>query len=479
MTHRGELWEFFGRSGVLSLTSILAFALASGMRLEAQTDPGPRQGKPGAGGPILGLTPGESYFFTNVGTPTFNETENVAKGLGPRFNLDSCAGCHNQPAVGGSSPSTNPQVTRAGNMAPGNTIPSFITLNGPIREARFIKNPDGTPDGGVHDLFTIAGRADKPAGCSIQQPNFQQQSDNNNLIFRIPTPTFGAGLIEAITDTTIRNNLASDPGGLKAALGISGHVNTNGNDGSVTRFGWKAQNKSLMIFAGEAYNVEMGVTNENFNSEREEDANCAKSGTPESDFGFNVGSMTASDIAAFRGFMRFLDQPAPVTSFGTVSAASIQSGRGLFSSTGCSLCHTPTLTTGFSSTAALSNKQANLFSDLSLHHMGSILADGIRQGNAGPDEFRTAPLWGVGQRIFFLHDGRTKDLAQAIQAHQSDNSDCTTTADAETFIQQSGIFQTAASATFFCGSEANGVIANFNKLSPSQKQDILNFLRSL
>src|SRR5262249_24448513 len=154
--------------------------------------------------------------------------------------------------------------TRASTMAPGNTIPSFITASGPVREARFIQNPNGSPDGGVHDLFTIAGRADAPAGCTIRQPDFANQLSQNNVIFRIPTPTFGSGLIEAITDTAIKTNLASDPGGRKAANGITGHVNTNGNDGTVTRFGWKAQNKSLLIFSGEAYNVEMGVTNENF-----------------------------------------------------------------------------------------------------------------------------------------------------------------------------------------------------------------------
>src|SRR3982074_790369 len=117
-------------------------------------------------------------------------------------------------------------------------------------------------------------RPDKPIGCAIQQPDFVGQQANHNVIFRIPTPTFGAGLIEAITDTTIRNNLASDPDGVKASNGIKGRVNTNGNDGTVTRFGWKAQNKSLLIFSGEAYNVEMGITNEDFQSEREEDPNC-------------------------------------------------------------------------------------------------------------------------------------------------------------------------------------------------------------
>ena len=82
-----------------------------------------------------------------------------------------------------------------------NYVPSFLTQYGPIREVRFQRKPDGTPDGGVHAIFTIAGRSDKPAGCSITQPNF---SDAGNLSFRIPTPVFGAGLIEAITDTTVR-----------------------------------------------------------------------------------------------------------------------------------------------------------------------------------------------------------------------------------------------------------------------------------
>ena len=216
-----------------------------------------------------------------------------------------------------------------------------------------------------------------------------------------------------------------------------------------------------MIFAGEAYNVEMGVTNENFPNEREEDPKCATNGTPESDTGFNVGSSTAADIVAFSAFMKCLDQPTPVASFGTVSAASINNGKALFVSTGCALCHTPTLTTGFSSTAALSNIKANLFSDLAVHNMGSNLADGISQGAAGPSEFRTAPLWGIGQRIFFLHDGRTHDLLQAIKEHATDCNLFTS------------FFDNCAQ------SEANEVIENFNALSVSQKQDILNFLRSL
>jgi CxxC motif-containing protein (DUF1111 family) len=121
----------------------------------------------------------------------------------------------------------------------------------------------------------------------------------------------------------------------------------------------------------------------------------------------------------------------------------------VFTGIGCALCHTPTLKTGNSTVFALRNRDANLFSDLLVHDMGNGLADGVSQGEAGPREFRTAPLWGLGQRIFFLHDGRTSDLKVAIREHLSE------------------------------GSEANGVIRRFNDLHEGQKQDLLNFLRSL
>src|ERR1043166_5844886 len=91
---------------------------------------------------------------------------------------------------------------------------------------------------------------------------------------------------------------------------ISGIPNHNGNDGTITRFGWKAQNKSLLLFAGEAYNVEMGITNENFPNEREEDPKCAANPLAENHTGFDDGNSPA-DIVAFMGFMRFLDQPKP------------------------------------------------------------------------------------------------------------------------------------------------------------------------
>src|SRR5262249_38633409 len=155
-------------------------------------DPGPRGGAPGAGDPLPGLTPAQAEYF-QAGLEDFSAAEEPADGLGPRMNLDSCVGCHLQPAAGGSSPAVNPQ--RGFAAASKDALPPFITPNGPAREARFVANPDGTPDGGVHALFTLSGRVGAD-GCTLEQPDFAAQLARHNVIFRIPTPTFGLGLVE-------------------------------------------------------------------------------------------------------------------------------------------------------------------------------------------------------------------------------------------------------------------------------------------
>src|SRR5213594_1778944 len=432
----------------------------------AARDPGVRGGVAGAGAPIAGLTKTELAFFS-AGKDDFAEEEEVADGLGPTMNLGSCGGCHLHPALGGTSPPVNPQIAFANKKGAANTVPSFITLNGPVREARFVRNPDGTPDGGVHDLFTIAGRTDAP-GCKLAQPDFEQELARRNVIFRIPTPVFGAGLIEQIPDKAILANQANDapmkrslrirgrPNIVLAGHTISGQANNNGNDGTVARFGWKAQKKSLLLFSGEAYNVEMGITNELFQTERDETPQCQFTPVPNNltSSDGTTGPDALSAIEKFPFFMRFLapPRPSPDTPGG---AASIGRGRLLFGAVGCTLCHTPVLRTGPSTVEALSDKPARLFSDLLVHGMGPGLADDIVQGQAGGDEFRTAPLWGLGKRIFFLHDGRTTDLLEAIWAHRS------------------------LGDLRFRSSEANGVIDLYYTLSQSQKQDVLNFLRSL
>src|SRR5215831_6745361 len=431
----------------------------------------------------LGSDPGQD---PNLATLT------NSSGLGARFNGDQCSVCHQQPSIGGSGGFLvpNPQDApgkfrkpenpmfdliphRKGGL---NSVPSFITQYGPIREVRFQRKPDGTPDGGVHQLFTIVGRSDigslECTASTLPPIDFETQYRRNNLSFRIPLQLFGLGLIEAIQDLTILNNSAATAS-LRAQSGIGGIPNRSGNDGTITRFGWKAQNKSIAIFAGEAYNVEMGVTNDLFTQATDENVVCNVDKSEPNDItrtdpddsrnqSFFNPLHIIPDWLQFALFMRFLDAPKPVPF--TASAAR---GRQLFGSpdnpgVGCFACHTPQMVTPpMSETKALQSVTANLFSDLLIHHMGPGLADDITQGAATGDMFRTTPLWGVGQRLFFLHDGRTSDLLAAIQAHSSPASVC------------------AGNAPCYGPSEANAVIASFNALSKKDQQAILDFLRSL
>ena len=443
------------RGALISLLLLFSLLFLS-VKVQSQSggftaqDPGVRIDGGAAGGMIPGLTSMQQQTFA-ISRETFQDVASVAGtipntevGLGPRFNLDSCAGCHAHPDIGGSSPPLNPQIEVAKKAGAINQIPSFITPDGPIREARFKFHSNGTPDGAVQAVFTITGRSDAP-GCFLQQPDFITAGATQNVAFRIPTPVFGSGLIEAIDDATILANLQANPG-------MSGRPNMSNNDATIARFGWKAQNKSLEIFAGEAYNVEQGITNDLFPNERDETTACHLNATPESPTHFDTGNPfdAVSDVVKFAAFMRLLAPPTP-----SPDNASTVAGRKQFESIGCAQCHTPTLRTGRSSIPALQGQDVNLFSDLALHNMGPDLADGLIQGSAAGDEFRTAPLWGLGKRIFFLHDGRTKDLLVAIRAHAS------------------------AGAGLVPASEANQVVANFNGLSEIDKQNVLNFLRSL
>ncbi len=468
------------KSAKLASVLTLALLFLAGIAF-AQTDPGLQSANRGTGATIIQSDPNGFLPFFQNGLSRFQDVEAVSGGanvgLGPRFNSNSCSSCHTQPAFGGTGGAVNPQFAFAGSaVAPKDSTPYFVTANGPTREARFpfFFNPNGTvntgaPNGGVEDLFTVSGRGDA-SSCSLPQPSFGAAGQANDIIFRIPTPTFGAGLIENLDDSTLLKNQASN---LNNNFGIGGAFNHNGNDGTISRFGWKAQNKSLHIFAGEAYNVEMGITNELFTQDRPlpgEDggggsgltglpANCLNlsgNGYPEDTSNPTQTSNAAvlDDVSAFANFMRFLAPPPPggvVLNGQQVPASTIAAGASLFNAIGCATCHnaTPGTTQASSFVPALSNAPVPAFSDIEIHHMGGGLADNVSQGGAGGDQFRTAPLWGLGQRIFLLHDGRTTDLNAAIDAHASH------------------------------GSEATNVEQNFDSLSPQQQQEILDFLRSL
>jgi CxxC motif-containing protein (DUF1111 family) len=504
------------------ITILLSAILACSGPVLAQRahDPGLRGGSPGAGGPLQGLGANELAIF-NSSKVSFEELEATCEGcndlpegtpqdpflafrtnsagLGARFNADSCFSCHSQPSSGGSGGFLvpNPQLPPSQQRPPENPsfdliphrkgatnqVPSFITQFGPIREARFVRNPDGTPDGGVHNLFTIAGRFDDPSipGCTaavLPQPDFAAELRRNNVSFRIPLQVFGLGLLDAIQDREIlaRHDATQS---IRSTLGIQGVPNRSPNDGTIARFGWKAQNKSIQLFAGEAYNVEMGVTNDLFPQAREENPLCNGPRKPlpndlvRSDAGDFLTVRMLPDWFQFQAFMRFLDGPKPVP-----FSASATRGQQLFGTgpsspgIGCFACHTPVMTTAqvtrFQN--ALGNKNVNAYSDLLVHHMGGRLADRITQGVAQGDMFRTTPLWGIGQRRFFIHDGRTSDLLEAIDAHFFDPR--TTSADLTDAALD-------AELRAFPPSEANEVIRRFRALGESDKQAILDFLRSL
>jgi len=442
---------------VAATTALLATALpAAATQLARAVDPGVRTGAPGAGGPLPGLDSNEANFF-DAALAQFQTVDSVSGalpgeaggGLGPRFNSNFCGSCHAYPAIGGSSPPVNPQVAVAILDGALNTLPPFISQNGPVREARFIRNPDGSADGGVHDLFVISGRSDAP-GCAITQPDFAGAIAQRNLALRIPTAVFGLGMVENTPDAAL---VAADAAHLYAerVFGITGHFNRSANDGTITRFGWKAQNKSLLIFAGEAYTVEQGVTNELFPNEREDDPNCQFNALPE-DATFltdtinssSPGSDFTSGTGNFAAFMRLSAPPVPAP-----QTEPTRNGQQIFAQIGCEACHFASQTTAASIFTNQSNLTYQPFSDFKVHSMGAKLADGITQGNAAGDQFRTAPLWGLGQRLFFLHDGRTADLVTAVEAHDG------------------------------AGSEARHVIDQYNTLPVGAQQDLLNFLRSL
>jgi CxxC motif-containing protein (DUF1111 family) len=241
-------------------------------------------------------------------------------------------------------------------------------------------------------------RAINVPGCHLKEEVVPPEATIVSL--RNSTPLFGAGLIEAIPEQTILDNVPRNGGRPNRVLNPDTGVTELG------RFGWKAQVATLHQFAGDAYLNELGITNPSFPHENLPQGQPIPSGCdtvadPEDD---------GSGVTAFANFMRFL-APAPrrpVTD-------QMQSGEQVFMQVGCASCHVPTMTTGRNSVAALSYKPVNLFSDLLLHDVGT--GDGIEQGQAKGSEFRTAPLWGLSRRNRYMHDGRSNSIEKAILRH--------------------------------------------------------------
>lgn len=312
------------------------------------------------------------------GLDEFADIEDAARGLGPVFNGESCAECHNHPTIGGSS---DLFVTRFGRYTRAGFDP-MVEFGGSLIQAKGISTPTcSVPGETVPGQATVSTRRDTP-------------------------PLFGLGLLDTIPDDSILR--LADPQDSNND-GISGRANVIG--GRVGRFGWKAQVVSLHDFSGDAYLNEMGITSPEFPTE-----NLPQGGPPTCDTVADPED-DGSNVDAFNDFMTLLAPlpPAPSTS-------TTRHGRALFRAAKCQACHVDKLRSGPSPVRALNRRRIRAFSDLLLHYMGSQLADGIEQGDARGGEFRTAPLWGVGQSAPYLHDGRAATLGGAIAAHGGEAS---------------------------------------------------------
>lgn len=338
------------------------------------------------GGPLTGLNTAQRGAFAD-GFAAFAQRENADSGLGPVFNDVSCISCHGNPAPGGGG---RRSVLRFGRVE-GGVFDPLEHLGGPLLQDRALR------------------------------PEWRERvpAEANVVARRITTPLFGAGLIEAIPDASLRALAAKTgkPDGIKGRVSLV--IDPVSGVERVGRFGWKAQQATLLAFSADAYVNEMGVTNRLFRADNAPNGRLAvldradRVLDPEDETDPVSGK---ADIDRVTDYMRLLAAP----SRGEVAdAPPLRAGRALFESLNCAECHTPSLRSGASPIPALAHRTVPLYSDLLLHDMGS-LGDGIPQGSAGPREMRTAPLWGLGLRNVFLHDGRATTLDAAIRAHDGE-----------------------------------------------------------
>jgi CxxC motif-containing protein (DUF1111 family) len=338
------------------------------------------------GDPLPGLTAREFEEF-RLGLDDFLEVEEAEEGLGPAYNGTSCAGCHSVPAIGGIGPVAE---TRA----------VVRTESGEVREAY-----EG--GGSLFQLFSIPKHV-----CQAVIPPVA-----NVIARRVPVPLFGAGLIEAIEDDTIR--ALADPDD-RDRDGVSGRaaeiVDIASGRRRVGRFGWKAQQATLLAFGADAYRNEMGITNDLFPTEQ-------AAGVPRDLLRLCDPIPDPEDVADprtrrrgidnFESFMKFLAPlgRGPIT-------AEVREGELVFAALGCTACHVPALGTGPSANPLFHRRTVPLYSDLLLHDVGT--GDGVPQEAAKPDEIRTPALWGLRERRPLLHDGRAPTIEAAIEAHRGE-----------------------------------------------------------
>jgi CxxC motif-containing protein (DUF1111 family) len=300
------------------------------------------------------------------GAYLFSHDHELNEGVGPLFNGQACANCHNSPIAGGMGTTASSFIVRLAKRAGGQ-----------------LKDVQGGPIAREHSIKELGGHCGLPTGVP---PEANVTSIRSAFTLR------GSSLIDNILDFEILANQASEPADVRGKANI-------GPDGRLGRFGWKAQTATLVEFISQAMRDEMGVTNplsphDNING-------CgANRVSPEAD---------GTEMTSLVAFLNTIDPPTP-------TAECLSSpGATVFDLIGCASCHTPALRGPGSPTAA--EIQVHLYSDLLVHDMGAGLDDGIVQDQAGTREFRTAPLWRVSDRAHFLHDGRATSIPEAIDAH--------------------------------------------------------------
>jgi CxxC motif-containing protein (DUF1111 family) len=362
------------------------------------------------GSPLAGITPTEFELF-RMGREDFTEVETPDDGLGPAFNGNSCAVCHSVPAIGG--------------------ISAMTEIRGGYRDedGKFTALYGGT----LYHLFSVPDHR-----CQVQIP-----AEANVIARRAPIPLFGAGLVEAIPDETL---IALEDPGDRDGDGVRGRaariLDVATNRERIGRFGWKAQQATLLAFSGDAYRNEMGITNDLFPDEVAlgVDPEQMKLCSPRRGIqDVRDRSTGLRGIDNFENFMRLL---APVDR--GPQDDSVRLGEGHFRAIGCAVCHIPVLMTGASANPLFNRKPVPLFSDLLLHDVAT--GDGIEQAAATGDEIRTPALWGLRFRKPLLHDGSAATPLDALRRH---------------------------------GNEAAASVTRFNALSPLERAQLLAFLHSL
>jgi CxxC motif-containing protein (DUF1111 family) len=226
---------------------------------------------------------------------------------------------------------------------------------------------------------------------------------------RKTTPLFGLGLVDNVPDALLLQTAKLQQRTFRALAGTP-HLVADVASGQIRvgRFGWKAQVATLLTFSGDAYLNEMGITNPLFSTENAPQGDASLLSLCDTVPGLEDDG---AGVHAFNNFMTLLAPPprGPIT-------PAVKSGESAFLRLGCAVCHVPSLKTGPSPIPALDQVRFQPYSDFLLHDMGE-LGDGISQGRANGRQMRTAPLWGLRTRTTFLHDGRAKNVSDAILFH--------------------------------------------------------------